>query len=62
MEPIKTATITVDEKEAQNLIQLIDVACKAAGLSVAGVAAGWHAKIHKAFNPDPPSVPPELIK
>lgn len=62
MEPLKTATITVDEKEAQNLIQLIDVACKAAGLSVAGVAAGWHAKIHKAFNPDPPSVPPELIK
>lgn len=59
---LKTATITVDEKEAQNLIQLIDVACKAAGLSVAGVAAGWHAKIHKAFNPDPPVVLPEPQK
>lgn len=63
MEPtLKTATLTIDEKEANNLIELINIACKSAGLSVAGVAAGWHAKLHKAFNPDPPLVPPEPPK
>ena len=52
-QPVKSVTITVDENEAKNLIQIIDIACKAAGLSVAGVAIGWHAKLNKAFNPDP---------
>lgn len=52
MEPLKTATITIDENEAVNLIKLIDIACKSAGLPVAGVASSWHSKLHFAFNPE----------
>ena len=54
-------TIALNEQEAQALLQLIDVAVKAQGMSAAEAGVHLSKKIHEAFAEEPQVVTQEEV-
>lgn len=59
---MKTATLTLNEVEANELIKLIDLAVKSGGLQYAENAAVLYTKVRQAFEPQPTKEPINAVK